>query len=75
MPVNEQKHRPLEAPCPGCGQQTGERNIACRRCFLIIPGHFKESFAATTPGTTERKRVVAAMRTWLRERRPDRPEA
>jgi len=56
------------APCPGCGEQTLSRHVACRRCYLLIPSDFKERFSRTRPSTTERKRVVAEMRAWLRER-------
>jgi hypothetical protein len=58
------------APCIGCGAQTLSHNIACRQCYLIIPGMLKREFSNTKPHTTERKKVVGRMRAWLRDVAP-----
>jgi hypothetical protein len=41
--------------------------IACRACYLLIPGDLKAALAESEPRTAGRSRVVADMRMWLRE--------
>lgn len=67
-PSGRPQHRPIESPCPGCGEQKPRPHIACEPCYLAVPGEFKARFAATEPRTDERRAVVREMQAWLRGR-------